>query len=400
MTKHATRTRDSKGRKRCLLLNMTDFELVKRPMIFLLSVFGFFPYDCKSEEYVFSKKKFVYLIIAATVYVALVIYNLLLVNFLDTSSSIMETMPENFFVLLDGSIPLLLYAAPFSLSTLFAKLSMLSHMLSRQDFSYIAKITYTVHGANIVCFAAFIPLYVWKIVKVPLRRRFINLYLSTVSSTVTLFYLPCVCILGACYKKLNENLIRLNGSLMGRHIELTEKQLSRRRTVMLLTKVKYYEEMHEKISDTVDYLNTMFRMIHIIFTTATFVVVTFDLYSSFAECYRSDEVITINMSLFFEGLAYVALRFGKFCVVVWVCETAANHAAEITTTIHDCVNDCADDAVKLELKYFALQVMHRDITFTTKAFNINRKLISQILSAVLMYMIILYQFLMTSNCTN
>nr|XP_033335872.1 uncharacterized protein LOC117226037 [Megalopta genalis] len=263
----------------------------------------------------------------------------------------METIPENFFILLDGSIPLLLFAAPFSMSVMFTKLSKLSHTLCRQDFSDMAKVTYTVCIVNIVFFASMIPLYFWKVLKVPLRRRLINLYLAMSSSTVTFFYLSYVCILGACFKKLNKNLIQLNGPLSGRHKELTEKQLSRRQSIMLLMKVKYYEEVHEEISDAVEYLNTMFRTINIVSATVTFAVVTFDLYNTIAQWYVSDNVTTTRdrMSQVFEGLTYVVLRFGKFCIVVWVCETAANYAAEIITTIHDCVSHCADDTIKREV---------------------------------------------------
>nr|XP_033335998.1 uncharacterized protein LOC117226105 [Megalopta genalis] len=222
----------------------------------------------------------------------------------------------------------------------------------------MAKVTYTVCIVNIVFFASMIPLYFWKVLKVPLRRRLINLYLAMSSSTVTFFYLSYVCILGACFKKLNKNLIQLNGPLSGRHKELTEKQLSRRQSIMLLMKVKYYEEVHEEISDAVEYLNTMFRTINIVSATVTFAVVTFDLYNTIAQWYVSDNVTTTRdrMSQVFEGLTYVVLRFGKFCIVVWVCETAANYAAEIITTIHDCVSHCADDTIKREQDNAAVRI--------------------------------------------
>ncbi|XP_033330193.2 uncharacterized protein LOC117222547 isoform X2 [Megalopta genalis] len=321
MRKRTTRTRDFKDQKGCLLFRATDFASLMRPIMFFSGIFGFFPCNYKSEEYVFSKKKFVYSIIIICLHLVLQVHNFLLINFFDTSSPLTQSMPENFFVLLDGSLPLLLFAAPFSMIAMFEQLSKVSRTLSRPDYSAMAKVIHTVYIVNVVYYVISTPINYWSVMNLPVRRRLVNLYLAMSSTMTVMCYVSCVSVLGACFKKLNGNLKQLNGSSRDLRTELAEKQLSQRRSTMLLTKI-------------------------------------------------------------------------------WFCETAANHATEITTTIHDCVSSCADDTVKRELKCFALQVMHRDITFTTKAFDINGKLLSQILSAIFTYMMILYQFLTGSNCTN
>nr|XP_033330192.1 uncharacterized protein LOC117222547 isoform X1 [Megalopta genalis] len=401
MRKRTTRTRDFKDQKGCLLFRATDFASLMRPIMFFSGIFGFFPCNYKSEEYVFSKKKFVYSIIIICLHLVLQVHNFLLINFFDTSSPLTQSMPENFFVLLDGSLPLLLFAAPFSMIAMFEQLSKVSRTLSRPDYSAMAKVIHTVYIVNIVYYVISTPINYWSVMNLPVRRRLVNLYLAMSSTMTVMCYVSCVSVLGACFQKLNENLKQLNGSSRELRTELAEKQLSQRRSTMLLTKVKYYEEVHEKISDGIEHLNTLFRTMNIIFTTTTFILVTFTLYNVFTVWYASDGVRTTSDMLFlFDGLSYTVLKFGLFCLKIWFCETAANHATEITTTIHDCVSSCADDTVKRELKCFALQVMHRDIRFTTKAFDINGKLLSQILSAIFTYMMILYQFLTGSNCTN
>nr|XP_033330158.1 uncharacterized protein LOC117222523 [Megalopta genalis] len=401
MRKRTTRTRDFKDHKGCLLFRATDFASLMRPIMFFSGTFGFFPCNYKSEEYVFSKKKFVYSIIIICLHLVLQVHNFLLINFFDTSSPLTQSMPENFFVLLDGSLPLLLFVAPFSMTAMFQQLSKLSRTLSRPDFSDMAKVIHAVYIVNVVYYIISILTNYWVVVSIPVGRRLINMYLATSSTMTILCYVSCVRLLGACFKKLNENLKQLNGPSQDLHIELAEKQLSRRQSTMLLTKVKYYEDVHEKICDAVVHLNALFRTMNIIFTTSTFILVSFNLYNIFATWFFSVRIISVDENLLLViGLSYTVLKFGMFCVTIWFCDSAANHAAEIATTIHDCVSHCTDDTVKSELKYFGLQVMHRDITFTTKAFDINGKLLSQTLSGILMYMMILYQFLTSSNCTN
>ncbi|XP_033330162.2 uncharacterized protein LOC117222528 [Megalopta genalis] len=401
MRVRTTRTKDFKDHKGCLLFRATDFASLMRPITFFSGIFGFFPCNYKSEEYVFSKKKFVYSIIIICLHLVLQVYNFLLANFLDTIKSITKSMSDNMFVLLDGSLPLLLFAAPFSMSAMFDQLSKLSRTLPRQDFSDMAKVIRTVCIVNAVFYVCLIPACYFNVFKITMLRLSISLYFAVSSTTSVLCYISCVPVLGACLKKLNEDLKQLNRSSPDLHVELAEKQLSRRQSTMLLMKVKYYEEVHENISDAVEHLNRLFRTVVIFYTTSTFVSVTLSLYNMFTKWDTSgDRITTIDILFISVGLLYSSLRFGMFCVIVWFCETAANHAADIVITIHDCVSHCTDNTVKRELKYFVLQVIHRDITFTTKAFDINGKLLSQILSAIFMYVMILYQFLTGSNCTN
>ncbi|XP_078053290.1 uncharacterized protein LOC144478847 [Augochlora pura] len=350
MSKRTTRTEDSKDRKGCQLFRATDFASSMRLTMFCSYIIGFFPCNYKFEEYVFSKKKFAYSVIAACLHLAFQIYNFLLVNVMDTSSSFTQSMAENFFVFLDGSLPLLLFAAPFSMTVMFEQLSKLSRTLSRTDFNAIARVIHTIYIVNIVFYVISTLINYWMVVHLPVRRRFVNLYLGISSNMAVFCYMSCVRVLGTCFKKLNENLKQINGTSPDLRTELTEKQLSRRESTMFLTKVKYYEEVHEKISDAIEHLNRLFRTMNIVFTTSTFISVTFNLYNVISKLYAIDGVGTISEKLLlFEGFTFTVLRLAIFCSMVWFCETAANHATEITTTIHNCVSYCADDTVKREV---------------------------------------------------
>ncbi|XP_076643540.1 uncharacterized protein LOC143353796 [Halictus rubicundus] len=347
------------------------------PCVLSAKFFGFFPYEYKNEKYAISKIRLAFATIAACFYLALQIYVLYCVNFSNPNDSIQETMAENFFALLDGSIPFLMFLTSYSRLFVFQRVSKVSRILSPQDFNNMAKFLHTTHILNTVFHLLYVPMYYVNKQNIPFVRRYVNLLIVIASIEGVLFYLICVCVLGACFKKVNECLKRLTEPPTNCQSELTEEQYSRRQGAMLLMKVKYYEDVHEKISDAVEQLTKSSLSINIIFTMSTFVLVTFDLYTCM-QAMRNASGLPTNVYSQYEYLSYAVFRFARFALLIWVCDTTTGHAREINTTIHHLANNCTDGTVKRELTYFALQVAHRDNAITARAFKINGKLLSQI----------------------
>ncbi|XP_076284714.1 uncharacterized protein LOC143211138 [Lasioglossum baleicum] len=363
----STRNRNSEGHKQWLPCRAWDFESLMYPSVFWLKLFGFFPYKYRNNEYVMSKIRLAFATFFACLHLAFLIYMFYAVNFSERNHSITETITDNFFILLDGFIPLLMFLASYSRLVMLQSLTKVSRILSPQDFNDMAKLLHLTHILNFLHHVAYIPLIYRDTHTVSLTERYISLVISMAASEGMLFCLNCVCVLGACFKKVNESLKRLRASSTNDQSELTEEQESRRQRVMLLMKVKYYEDVHDKISDAVDHLNKTSRAVNINFTWITV-----------------SGGLPINVYVQFEYFSFVILRISRFVLLVWVCEIAMDHAKEIHTTIHDLANHCRDDAVMRELKYFALQVVHRDNAITTSAFKINGKLLSQVRSSHLL----------------
>ncbi|XP_076643726.1 uncharacterized protein LOC143353953 [Halictus rubicundus] len=376
MISHSTRTGNSKGHKRWLPFRAWDFESLMYPCVLSAKFLGFFPYEYKNEKYVISKIRLAFATITACFYLALQIYVLYCVNFSNPSVTFLGTVPENFFALLDGSIPILMFLTYYSRLFVFQSVSKVSRILSPQDFNNMAKFLHATHIVNLLLHSLYVPMYYMNRQNISLLRRYVNWFIGVVAVEGLLFYLNCVWVLGACFKKVNECLIRLQEPSTNRQVELAEECLPRRKGAMLLMKVKYYEEMHEKISDAVEYLNKSSRLVNIAFTAGTFISVTFNVYLTMLLVFYSD-LLSEYMFSVYEFFSYGVLRLSQLVILVWVCETAMSLAAEINSTIYELANNWIDDTVKRELRYFALQVVHRDNTITTCAFKMNGKLLSQ-----------------------
>ncbi|XP_076285319.1 uncharacterized protein LOC143211476 [Lasioglossum baleicum] len=343
----STRAEKPKGYKRWLPCHAWDFESLMSPSVFCSKLFGFFPYKYKNKKYEISKIRLAIAAFVGCFHLAFQIYVLYSVNFSDPNNSITETMPENFFALLDGSIPVLMFLTSYSRLFMLQSVSKVSRILSPQDFNDMAKVLHLTYILHFLCHLLYLPIYFANKQNIPFVRRNVNLIIQMASSEGVLFYCNCTLVLGVCFKKVNDSLKRLRASSTNDQSEMTEEHESRRQSAMLLMKVKYYEDVHDEISNAVDHLNKSSRSINITVTAATFVLVTFDLYTYMLKISATE--LTINVYSQYEYFLYVFIRLSRFVLLVWVCETAMGHAKEINTTIHDLANNCRDDIVKREV---------------------------------------------------
>ncbi|KYM78869.1 hypothetical protein ALC53_10677 [Atta colombica] len=156
----------------------------------------------------------------------------------------------------------------------------------------------------------------------------ISLYFFILTFEIIMIYINCVCVLKACFKSINDNLAHMQ-RLMVNDIKSCIPGLIYQRNQTLLLKLKALKKWHLRISDTVQMLNTIF-------------------------------------------VYYVV----KITLLVWVCETGKNQAQEISTTVHELLNNIKDEHIKNELQLFSLQILHRKNTFSIKCLTIDAKLLA------------------------
>ncbi|XP_076285315.1 uncharacterized protein LOC143211473 [Lasioglossum baleicum] len=350
MISYSTRTGNSESHKQWLPCRAWDFESLMCPSVFCSKLFGFFPYKYKNEEYVISKMRLAIAAFLCCFHLAVQIYVLYGANYnySDTSGTIVLTIPENFFILLDGSIPTLMFLTSYARSFMLQRVSKVSRILSPQDFNDMAKFVHTTHVLKFLFTLSVVSTYYANRQNIPLIRYCTEMGMVITSTEGLLLYLYCVYILGACFKKVNESLKRLTESPTNDQSELTELRESRRQAVKLLMKVKYYEDVHAEISDAVDHLNKSSHSVNIVFTASTFVLVTFNIYVAMQWNPNRDSLV-LNIYSFYDCCSFGIYRFTQFVILIWICETAMGHAKDINTTIHDLANNCRDDTVKREV---------------------------------------------------
>ncbi|XP_018394385.1 PREDICTED: putative gustatory receptor 28b [Cyphomyrmex costatus] len=170
------------------------------------------------------------------------------------------------------------------------------------------------------------------------------------------------------------------------------------RNQILLLKLKALKEWHLKVNDTVQMLNTIFGLQLLVIIVRSFTNFTFDVYS---DVVRWQDGVFISFDIHYldmlsSSTAHYAL---KITLLVWACQTGKNQAQEISTTVHDVLNNINDEQIKNELQLYSLQILHHKNIFSAKGFTIDASLLTSIIGKITTYLIIMIQFLnMSHSC--
>ena len=104
-----------------------------------------------------------------------------------------------------------------------------------------------------------------------------------------------------------------------------------------------------RVSDTVQMLNTIFGLQLLAITVTFYTNITFDIYS---DVMRWQDGVFISFDMHFLHIFYSPITYYviKMMLFVWACETGKNQAREISTTVHDLLNNIKDEEIKNEVK--------------------------------------------------
>ncbi|XP_046144641.1 uncharacterized protein LOC123988466 [Osmia bicornis bicornis] len=161
-------------------------------------------------------------------------------------------------------------------------------------------------------------------------------------------------------------------------------------------KLKNLEGKLLQVTDILQLLNKIFTPQLVATTVTTFTIVTFNLYFCLVWV-SGTEIGWKNLHFWhWPNIPAIVYYFLKFATMIWVCETATNKAKEIRTTLHDALSGATDLSVKRELELFSLQLLHCDTTFSAKIFDMNASLLAKVVGGIIVYLLILLQFLLNS----
>ncbi|XP_076657260.1 uncharacterized protein LOC143361601 [Halictus rubicundus] len=350
---------------------------------------------CMSREYVFSKTRFVVSVITQIIYIVALTFSLYNVN-MHMHNSTVEVLDMNFFLMSEGFMVMVTYALSYQRFILLDKLTKLSRMLSQQDFDDMAKFVHTKDIFGLIGILVHVPNCIRGFNCTTVSSLTI-LYVLIVYFAMDMSYVNFVYVIRACFIKINENLKQLN---VPAQPSLSRVSPRRGQSFLLLMKLKHCEQLHQDTSDVIQCLNKSFLLRIIVAAAITFTVVTFNLYFAIL-WYGAGVGENKHRRLWYVPYLGAAMYYTvKFSTMVWVCESTKNRAMEIGTTIHEILSTCTDNRISRELRYFALQVLHRETTFCAKAVTMDGKLLSQITSGIIMYILILFQFLLNYVACN
>jgi len=157
----------------------------------------------------------------------------------------------------------------------------------------------------------------------------------------------CVCVLKACFKRLNDYLVRMQKIVVNDEIYAPRLIYHSQKNQFLL-ELRTLKKQHLIISNTVQMLNVIFSIQLLASIANSLFDITFELYS-YVVRWQDGLSISLDWQFFDALLASMSLYVMRIMLLIWICETGKNQAQEISTTIHDVLNNTSDKQIKHEV---------------------------------------------------
>ncbi|XP_011705887.1 PREDICTED: putative gustatory receptor 28a isoform X1 [Wasmannia auropunctata] len=385
--------------KKWQLFHATDFQSLMYPCFTFCSVLGLFPYKINGSTFETSKQRY---ILPTVVLCVLCSYELIVLYEIDITQTIKfkgvpKTLERNCFYILGNFIAVVTYILSGPRMHLLQSIMNVSSNLPLNSYQQLSKLIHTKDVIGFVFLIGEMVFYYSTLDFDTWHKAFVP-YLNFLIFQTDMLYMNCVCILKACFKRIDDNLINLRDHVVNDQPHLLRRNYHVKRNPLLLMELKALKKQHLAISDTVEMLNVIFSLQIIASVILTFAEITFQLY--FYIMHWKIGVLMNNLShraynvLLVVFMTYYTI---KIVLIVWACETGKDQAIKIGTTIHELLNDVTDEQIKSELQLFSLQILHRENAFTAKGLIVDATLLTAIVGNITTYLLILIQFLIAAN---
>ncbi|XP_011685784.1 PREDICTED: putative gustatory receptor 28a [Wasmannia auropunctata] len=359
-----------KMRKRWRLFHATDFESLMYPIIIFCNILGLFPYKINALVIESSTRRY----ILSTVVICVCFICLLSILYMIDISGNMKykgvprTFERHCFYILSGLMAVVTYILSGPRMRLLQTIMEISSKLPSESYQKLSRL---IHTKDIVgSFFVFIELQLLIYVNVHVVIKIFVIYVSLLTFNMDMLYMNCVCVLKACFKRINDNLEHMREFMMDDKVYHLGK-MYQQRSLLLLAELKVLKKQHQTISNTVQMLNMVFSLQLLISIIITFGEITFQLYFHILYWQSNISMINVDDNIYTTFLTMsITYYFIKISLMVWACETGKDQALQIGTTVHDVLNIAGDKKIKSELQSFSLQILHRRNTFSAKGLTV------------------------------
>jgi len=339
-----------KAQKKWQLFHATDFQSLMYPCFTFCLVLGVFPYKINNSILETSRIRHILSIAIACLFCCyqLVIFYQSNISGSIKYKSVPESLQGNCYYLLGGFIAIVSYILNKQRMLLLQSILDISSRLPAESFQKLSRLIQTkdiigflfLFGQIVNCFAANLS---------GTFARFYGLYITLLVFQMDMLYMNCVCVLKACFKRINDNLTSMRELVMNDEPHLLRRIYHEQKNPFLLIELKALKKQHLMISDIVQLLNAIFSLQLLATIVMTFAEITFNLYFSILS-YRYKTVGSVDKQIWYTtfstSIAYFAV---KISLMVWACETGKDQALEIGTTVHDVLISTSDKQIKDEV---------------------------------------------------
>lgn len=342
----------NKIRQKWRLFRATDFQSLMYPCFVFCFMLGLFPYKMNTTTFTASRPYY----IASTIIICVFIGLLMLVFYLTDISGIeslkFDTVPSalqgNSYFILGGIMAIVAYVMSGARMRFLQALLDISSRLPPDSYHKLSRL---IHAKDIFGFLFLIgqaPNVYSPTMYEALTKVYV-IYTTLLVFQLDMLYINCVCVLKACFKRVNDNLMNLRELVAHDEPHLLRRIYHEQRNPFLLMELKALKKKHLMVSDIVQMLNATFSIQIVATVIMTFAEITFSLYFYILQ-WMGRKAIDVDKQIWYSyftmSIAYYAV---KMALIVWACETSKDQALEIGTTVHDVLIATSDKQLKEEV---------------------------------------------------
>jgi len=337
-----------KEEKRWWLFYATDFQSLMYPCFIFCRILGILPYKINTSSFETPKS---YNVPSTIITCFFCSYSLIIICMGNISGWFHDNVPRsiaiNSFYIFSSFILIITFVLNNPRIRLLQIILQISSRLPSESYQQSSML---IHAKDIFGFSfLFIqsalccdPSFVTSIV-----THLLTLYMLLLVFMMDMLYINCVCVLKACFKKINDDLANLLITNNKSHsaIWIYHEQ----RNHLLLMKLNDLKKRHLMVNDIVHKLNIIFSPQLLATIALSFIEVTFELYFNMVE-WKNGLYINLAKQIHHTYvLTYVTYYFVKIALIAWACETGKNQAIKIRTTVHDVLNNINNKQIKYEV---------------------------------------------------
>ncbi|XP_011691367.1 PREDICTED: uncharacterized protein LOC105452171 [Wasmannia auropunctata] len=354
MFSSSSKLRQIKGDKagrRWRMFHATDFQSLMYPCFIFCRILGIFPYKINASSFEISKP---FYILSTVITCVIGFYTLIVLYVLNNSEWFMirtlrRTIELNAFYIFGSFIMVVTSVWVGPRMRLLQTILRISSGLPLESYE---KQSVLIHAKDIVgFFFLFVQLlFCFYNVQFYVMLKAFSFYITLIVFQMDMLYMNCVCVLKACFKRINDGLANLLVMNDESHLWVHHE----RRNPFLLMELEALKKQHLIVNDTVQMLNMIFSPQLLATVVITFVRLTFYLYFSLM-LWENSVHVHVYMNNLEKQVYYIFLMTSvafyliKIALVVWACETGKDQANEIAIIIHNVFNSTNDEQVKVEV---------------------------------------------------
>lgn len=332
--------------KKWRLFNATDFESLMYPSFTFCYILGIFPYKINVSAFEISKPRYIF----STVVTCIFVIGLLnLLYKLDVCGSmklkgVPRILERNCFYIFSGFITVITYVLSGPRMRLLQTMMEISSKLPPESYQKLSRL---IHAKDILgSFYVLMEVPLFLAMNENIVLKIVLMYVSLLIFQMDMLYMNCVCVLKACFERVNDNLeLMMNDEKY--HLD---RMYYQQRSTFLLIKLKALKKQHLTISNAVQMLNMIFSLQLLATIILSFIEITFEFYYLILYWQKGISMVNVDDDIYNVYMTVlITYYFIKMMLIVWACETGKNQALQIGTTVHYVLNSINNNEIKSEV---------------------------------------------------